>query len=98
MTETNTEQSVPSREPDVPMSFRVVNLIADRYGPYAFGIVSLLIIWYAVVRPQLEQAQLDFTRLEAVTEQHRLTVQSMNVTVRLLDDVSRRLERMEQRP
>lgn len=32
-----------------------VKRYADQYGPYAFGVLSLLILWYAIFRPMQEQ-------------------------------------------
>lgn len=40
----------------------------DRYGPYAFGIISLLILWFLIISPQQEMMKIDFGRQEKVVE------------------------------
>lgn len=72
------------------------------YGPYAFGVASLLLIWFTIVKPQLERQQIDFTRNEAVldklkdfTSGQREVVQSMERTSVILDNITKRLETLK---
>ena len=59
-------------------------LVATVYGPYAFGVISLLIVWYAIVSPQLERQAIDFKRNESVVESTREIAKSMeNVVIGL---------------
>ena len=37
-----------------------LHLITTVYGPYAFGLASLLITWFTIVGPQLERQAIDF--------------------------------------
>ena len=72
------------------------------YGPYAFGVVSLLLIWFTIVKPQLERQQIDFSRQEVVldklkefTSGQREVVQSMERTSVILDNITKRLETLK---
>jgi len=41
------------------------------YGPYAFSMVSLLMIWFSIVNPTLDRQKLDFTRNELILDKIR---------------------------
>lgn len=47
---------------------------AKQYGPFAFGIFSLLIIWSIIITPVLRQNTVDF-------QAHRDLVEQMNKTI-----------------
>jgi hypothetical protein len=67
---------------------KLVQLIATVYGPYAFGVASLLLIWYTIVSPQLERQAIDFARSEKVVEAQREILQSMATMTRSLEQAS----------
>ena len=71
---------------DKLMSSKIFQLMSTVYGPYAFGIVSLLIIWFTIVSPQLEKQSIDFERNERAIETLKEVGHSM-------DQVSRSMER-----
>lgn len=82
---------------------KVFQLLATVYGPYAFGVTSLLIIWYMIVSPQLERQALDFKRNESVIENQReilasmaTIVRSVEQTAQVLEQVTKNLERARQ--
>ena len=41
----------------------------DRYGSYAFGIASLLLIWFTIVAPEMQRNRLAFEDQQKVVEQ-----------------------------
>ena len=41
------------------------------YGPYAFSMIALLLIWFAIVNPTLERQKVDFTRNELILDKVR---------------------------
>lgn len=79
--------------------------IADVYGPYAFGVVSLLTIWFAIVKPELDQRAIDFaTQSELIRSQEQIartlsgtaesmavTAKSMAVTAEMLEQTAKHL-------
>lgn len=67
---------------------KIVQLIATVYGPYAFGVASLLLIWYTIVSPQLERQAIDYARSEKVVEAQREILQSMASMTRSLEQAS----------
>ncbi len=58
--------------------------VAKTYGPYAFGVVSLLVIWVVIIGPQLEAHRLDF-------ETHQSIVETSRDTALILDKVVSKL-------
>ena len=65
---------------------RLIQLLSTVYGPYAFGMVSLLIIWYTIVSPQLERQAIDYEKNEKAIEALRGVASSM-------EGISRSMER-----
>lgn len=47
----------------------VVSSYVTTYGPFAFGIISLLILWFAIMKPQLDKQSLDFEAQRTIMEQ-----------------------------
>ena len=88
---------------DLNVSYqRVMQLILTVYGPYAFGVVSLLIVWYTIVSPQLDRQQVDYEKNERHVESLRSVASSMEAISRsmertavILDSVVERMERIK---
>jgi hypothetical protein len=59
------------------VTIEAVKDYADRYGPFAFGVLSLLLIWFAVVKPELNRRDLDFDQMNALLGQQKAIVDSM---------------------
>jgi hypothetical protein len=81
---------------------RVMQLILTVYGPYAFGVVSLLIVWYTIVAPQLDRQAVDYEKNERHIESLRSVASSMEAISRsmertavVLDSVVERMERIK---
>jgi hypothetical protein len=72
-------------------------LIVTVYGPYAFGVTSLLVLWYLIVGPQLDRQALDFKNLQQIATSLETTAKTLESTARVMDDLTKRIERMEQR-
>ena len=85
----------------------VFTLFAQLYGPYAFGVASLLLIWFAIVKPELNNRAIDFKAhaevLATLAERDRTqdeiarsmssTAQTMAVTAQILERTVERLDR-----
>jgi hypothetical protein len=65
---------------------KLLQLLATVYGPYAFGVASLLLIWYMIVSPQLERQAIDYKKNEEVI----ISLQQVSATSL---EISRALER-----
>lgn len=65
---------------------KLFQLIATVYGPYAFGVASLLLIWFTIVSPQLDRQAINYERNEAILD----TLKSVANTSL---EISRTLER-----
>jgi hypothetical protein len=81
---------------------RLMQLILTVYGPYAFGVVSLLIVWYTIVAPQLDRQAVDYEKNERHIESLRSVASSMEAISRsmertavVLDSVVERMERIK---
>lgn len=75
-----------------------VSLFSTTYGPYAFGVMSLLLIWYTVVGPQLERSSLNFEKHQAVmdrlveiTSKQKDVATSMERTAIILEQAASKL-------
>ena len=73
-------------------------LIISVYGPYVFGLVTFLSIWFAAIKPELDSRQLQFDALqEIMTNQHKIVADvedvstSMQVTATILERTVERL-------
>ena len=75
----------------------LANLLLERYGPYAFGIVSLLVVWLAIVKPELASRTIDFKRQQLLVEQMQQVSESMRSTAVILDNTANSLEAMREK-
>ena len=78
----------------IPMTYATI------YGPYAFGVASLLLIWFSIVRPELSRNKIDFEANQAVItslSQHdiaqREIAATMEKTSHTLEMIAKILER-----
>lgn len=68
------------------MDSRLFQLLTQVYGPYGFGLASLLLIWFTIVSPELARNSIDYKKSEEIIESMRGIISSQEV-------VSRQLER-----
>ena len=66
----------------------------DRYGPYAFGVASLLIIWTMIVSPQLEATKVNYESHQRVVDQMRDIVAMQRELAVTLKDAIMAMERI----
>lgn len=64
------------------------------YGPFAFGIVSLLVIWLAIIQPELENKRLDFDAQQVLIEKLGQENRQSQEIARTLRDTAVVLERI----
>lgn len=60
---------------------------SKQYGPHAFGLLSVLIIWVAIVNPIIEKNTLDFAAQQKVLE-------ALNNTLNIQQSIIRDQERL----
>lgn len=65
----------------------LIQLFSERYGPHAFGLVSLMILWFAIVKPELDTRTVSMEENKAVVKQMNEIVQAMVVIVDKLEDI-----------
>ena len=68
------------------------------YGPFAFGVVSLLVMWVAIIAPELDRNAVDGEVQRELMFQQVQVTERMEDTATILDRVSKRLEEMEKQP
>ena len=78
---------------------KLFQLLATVYGPYAFGMASLLIIWFTIVAPQLDRQAVDYQKNETVVDALKsiaatveTTAHSLERTAVTLDSVVKKLD------
>lgn len=93
-------EPAPDKKLQLPVTFATI------YGPYAFGVASLLIIWFSIVKPELDhraidfQSQMDILRTlgerdrqqESIARSMQETAQTMAATAAVLERTVARLE------
>lgn len=62
------------------------------YGPYAFGVASLLLIWFFIVGPQLDRNRLDFNTQKEIVDSQKDIARTQKQTAETLDRTASRLE------
>jgi hypothetical protein len=67
----------------------------DRYGSYAFGICSLLLIWFSIVAPEMEKNRISFEEQRKVLEQLRSIMDDQRHVAQLLHDAIKDVERIQ---
>jgi len=63
---------------------KLFQLLATVYGPYAFGMASLLIIWFTIVAPQLDRQAVDYSKNETVVDSLKSVAATVETTARSL--------------
>lgn len=56
-----------------------------RYGQYAFGILGLLLIWFVIVKPELQASRLDFSSMHGIVAKLEAIADDLESTSRQLD-------------
>jgi hypothetical protein len=84
-------------EQDDHMATKLFQLLATVYGPYAFGVASLLLIWFTIVAPQLERQSVDFQKNESVIESLRSVAASMETISRSMERTATILDTVVQK-
>lgn len=62
------------------------------YGPYAFGIVSLLLLWRFIVKPQLDASKVDTAAIAKIADSMLTTAKINESIVGRLESVASKLE------
>lgn len=83
-----------------------MNVLVQTYGPFAFGIVAVLVIWFGIMKPELSSRAFDYqkqellvTQMREITSQQKQVIDQLNqqtqaftTTAEILDRVTRRLD------
>lgn len=78
--------------PDSPTAV-LARLLSTTYGPYAFGVVSMLAIWFATVQPELRRRDARTDQFETVATQMLETSITLRESATLNERTAQRLER-----
>lgn len=81
----------PQTKPANPITAYV-----SAFGPYAFGVASLLLIWFTIVRPELATRSLDLSKVQQITDTQNRTATILDAAVRRLEIVADRMENSRQ--
>jgi hypothetical protein len=89
----------------VSFSVNFMGLIVERYGPFAFGVLLLVIVWQTIAQPQIANSKIDFAQQQSlvkelaevantfriVGEQQRQTADVLKATTELLEKTASKL-------
>lgn len=82
-------------EPDVEKS--LLRLLGTVYGPYAFGLVSTLIIWYSIVQPTLANNRVDTDSLANVARELSKVADSVGRSAELVNNAVNKMDRLAEK-
>jgi hypothetical protein len=89
--------------PETPMN-RFLDIFSRQYGPYAFGVLALLVIWFTVVAPELKAARVDTKAMGSIATMQQKTadtleraISAQQATSHVLDKLTERIERATDR-
>lgn len=81
------------------MTEEAMRILVTQYGPVAFGLIALLILWRVIVAPTLSKNAVDMGELKAISEVNRETATTLKETVGDLRAMMRdRMQRSPQPP
>lgn len=84
---------MPEKQESVDMSVAgLVKLANNTYGPYAFGLVCVLLVWFFIVQPSLRDSRVDARALQSVADTVRSTVELQNKALDRMERISSRLD------
>ena len=69
-----------------------IDTIIKSYGPHAFGLITVLVIWFAMMKPQLDAARVDFSRMEDITKSLDSVSNNLEHVVKSNERISANLE------
>lgn len=79
-----------------PKPSNPITAYVTAFGPYAFGVASLLLIWFTIVRPELASRSLDLGKVQQITDTQNRTATILDSAVRRLEIVADRMENRRQ--
>lgn len=71
---------------------KIVEVISTAYGPYAFGIASVLIIWFSIMKPELANRQVDYDRAAEQLKQQETLAITMKSTAITMESTASTME------
>lgn len=75
----------------------LIRLLGTVYGPYAFGIISLLIIWYSIVQPTLANNRIDTQSIAAVAKELAKVADSVGRSAELVNSAVQKMDRLAEK-
>lgn len=80
----------------------LVEIYVRNYGPFAFGVGTLLVLWFAIVKPQMDRQSVDFDSQQKVVkelviaiEANRQTALNLERVSVILDSITKKLEKIQ---
>lgn len=67
--------------------------LLSSYGSFAFGLVTLIVIWRVIIHPELNSRKLEFQQLEAIITEMRNKNAEKTIFLRNLQTATEKLER-----
>lgn len=71
-------------------------ILAHYYGPLAFGLVCVLLIWRMVMQPQLDAKNIDYEEHRKIVSTMQSTAAAMSSTAATMQSTSQVLERQSE--
>ena len=77
----------------------MVSLLTTTYGPFAFGVISFIVIWFTAVKPELDSRTLDWQThtqtlgsLSELSQTQHQIARSMEYTAKTMESTAKVLQ------
>ena len=75
----------------------LIRLLNTVYGPYAFGTVMLLIVWYSIMQPTLANNRVDTGSLANVARELSRVADSVGRSAELVNNAVNKMDRIAEK-
>ena len=80
------------------VTFSPTEMLSNVYGPYAFGLISVVVLWFLAVSPQLEANRIDFeAQQEIIIKLNQISANQMQLALAMsntADTLERTVEKL----
>lgn len=81
-----------AKEAEVSVTLSTIDRLEKQYGSLAFGLVSVLLLWYLVFKPELAQQRIEYRSQQQIVAQMETVAKSMEASQMQMESVAKSLE------
>ena len=93
----NEDSNMCAAKGDEDVEKSLIRLLNTVYGPYAFGTVMLLIVWYSIMQPTLANNRVDTGSLANVARELSRVADSVGRSAELVNNAVNKMDRIAEK-